>query len=40
MSVLAKASHPYETLDAVQYSLVLVFDAQQVLQKHNLVPVK
>jgi hypothetical protein len=40
MRVLAKDSHPYETWDAVQYSLVLVFDAQQVLQKHNLVQVK
>src|SRR5256885_1516328 len=40
MRVLGKESHPYETWDAVQYSLVLVFDAQQVLQKHNLVLVK
>ena len=40
MSILGKESPPSGTWEAVQYSLVLVFDAQQVLQKHNLVLVK
>jgi hypothetical protein len=40
MKVMAKEAHAYETWDSVQYSLVLVFDAQQVLQKHSLVTVK